>query len=473
MTAIMKLFIRKKSDVDMTEGSIAANIIMFALPLLAGNLFQQLYNMVDTLVIGHFGESGEYAAVGSIAPIINILIGLFMGLSSGAGVVISQYYGAKKEDKVHDSVHTSIAMTVILGIIFTVVGVLMAPLFLDIMLENESDDGVFNYAKQYLTIYFSGVMGLMVYNMCSGIMRAVGDSSRPFYFLVISSVVNIVLDLLFVAAFKMGVVGVALATVIAQWISAILALITLMREKNCVRILLKDIRIHTKLLGKIVKVGIPAAIQMALTSFSNMFVQAYVAGANGAQVVNLGAWTSYSKIDAFLFLPTQSISLSATTFVAQNLGISDVKRAKKGVKISVGLSACTTAVCIIIVMIFAPFFASLFKNDDESIVLLATTLLRYISPFYICTCVNQIFSAVMRGAGDSKAPMIIMLTSFVGMRQIYLYIMSNYISNNLLPIGMGYPFGWISCALITLIYYKFFFNFTSNKIVEDDAPAEE
>ncbi len=454
----------------MTQGNIAANIIMFALPLLAGNLFQQLYNIVDTLVIGHFGESGEYAAVGSISPIINILIGMFLGLSSGAGVVISQYYGAKKEDKVHDSVHTSLAMTLILGVVFTVVGILMTPVFLNLMLKGENGgDGVFHFAKQYLTIYFSGVMGLMVYNMCAGIMRAVGDSSRPFYFLVLSSVVNIVLDLLFVAKFNMGVVGVALATVIAQWISAILAFITLMREKNCVKIIIRDIRINTKLMGKIVKVGIPAALQMALTSFSNMFVQSYVAGANGSQVVNLGAWTSYSRLDQFLFLPTQSIALAVTTFVAQNLGISDVKRAKRGIRISVGLSMCATAVSIVAVVIFAPFFASLFKNDDAGIVELATVLLRFISPFYIFTCVNQIFSAVMRGAGDTRAPMIIMLCSFVGLRQIYLFIMSNYISNDLLPIGMGYPFGWISCAALMLIYYKFFFSFTSNKIVEDEA----
>lgn len=469
MTAIKRLFSRRKSDVDMTQGNIATNIIMFALPLLAGNLFQQLYNIVDTLVIGHFGESGEYAAVGSIAPIINILIGMFLGLSSGAGVVISQYYGAKKEDKVHDTVHTSLAMTLVLGVVFTVFGILMTPVFLGLMLKGEeSGEGVFHYAKQYLTIYFSSVMGLMIYNMCAGIMRAVGDSSRPFYFLVISSVINIVLDLLFVAIFNMGVVGVALATVIAQWISAILAFITLMREKNCVKIILKDIRVHKNLLQKIIKVGIPAALQMALTSFSNMFVQSYVAGANGLQVVNLGAWTSYSKLDQFLFLPTQSISLAATTFVAQNLGISDVKRAKKGVKISVVLSFCATAVSIVLVVIFAPFFASLFKSDDVRIVELATVLLRYISPFYICTCVNQIFSAVMRGAGNSRAPMMIMLCSFVGIRQIYLYIMSNYISNDLLPIGMGYPFGWISCAALMLLYYKFFFNFTTNKIVEEE-----
>ncbi len=468
LTIIKKLFFSKKSDIDMTQGNIATNIIMFALPLLAGNLFQQLYNIVDTLVIGHFGMAEEYAAVGSVAPIINILIGTFMGLSSGAGVVISQYYGAKKEDKVHDSVHTSLALTLILGIVFTAVGILLTPILLDIMLENEEGgDGVLHYARLYLSIYFSGVMGLMVYNICAGIMRAVGDSNRPFYFLVLSSVVNIVLDLLFVAVFKMGVVGVSLATVIAQWVSAIFAFITLIREKNCVRIILKDIRINRNLLGKIVKVGIPAALQMALTSFSNMFVQSYVAGANGSQVVNLGAWTSYSKLDQFLFLPTQSISLSATTFVAQNLGINNVKRAKKGVKLSVGLSMCATAVSIIFVMIFAPFFASLFKSDNVKIVELATVLLRYITPFYICTCINQIFSAVMRGAGNSRAPMIIMLCSFVGLRQIYLFIMSNYISNDLLLIGMGYPFGWVSCAVLILIYYKFFFSFTSNKIVED------
>ncbi len=452
----------------MTKGSIAKNIILFALPLLAGNLFQQLYNMVDTLIIGHYGADGEYAAVGSVAPITNILIGLFMGFASGAGVVISQYFGAGNKEKVKDSVHTSVAMTLILGVIFTAVGILMTPLFLEIILSTDTAEELqtFEYARTYLTIYFSGVMGLMLYNMCSGIMRAVGDSRRPFYFLIVSSLVNIVLDLLFTGYMGMGVKGVALATIIAQWCSAVLSVITLLRTSSVVKVVIRDIKLHLELLKKIVIIGIPAALQMALTSFSNIFVQSYVAGANGIQDINLGAWTSYSKVDQFLFLPTQSISLSATTFVAQNMGIGDEKRARKGVKVSVGLSVLVTSILIVVVMSFAPFFASLFKSDNKEIVSLAALLLRYITPFYICTCINQIFSAVMRGAGDSKAPMLIMLSCFVGVRQIYLYLVSSFISNDLLPIGMGYPCGWLACAATTLIYYKFFFKFGKNKIVE-------
>ncbi|MEE0970562.1 MAG: MATE family efflux transporter [Clostridia bacterium] len=468
MSKIKMFLMGKKSEADMTKGSIAGNIIMFALPLLAGNLFQQLYNMVDTLVIGKYGETGEYAAVGSVAPVINILIGLFMGLSSGAGVVISQFYGAKKDDKVRDAVHTSVAMTLIMGVVFTVIGVLMTPFFLKIMLSTDTAEELmtFEYAKTYLTIYFSGVMGLMIYNMCSGIMRAVGDSRRPFYFLIVSSVVNIILDLVFVTVFDMGVAGVALATVIAQWCSAIIAIITLLRTTSCVKIVIKRIKLHFELLGKIVGVGIPAALQMALTSFSNMFVQSYVAGANGVQDINLGAWTSYSKIDQFLFLPTQSISLAATTFVAQNMGIANEKRARKGVRISVALSASVTTVLIVLVMTFSSFFASIFKNDNEEIVKLAAVLLRYITPFYICTCINQIFAAVMRGAGNSRVPMLIMLSTFVGLRQIYLFTMSNFISNDLINIGMGYPCGWVACSIAMLVYYKFFFKYSANKIVE-------
>ncbi len=439
----------------MTEGSIVKNIILFALPLLAGNLFQQLYNMVDTWVIGQTGNSGAYAAVGSIGPVINILIGFFMGLSAGAGVVISQYYGAKDFENLKKAVHTSVAITLALGVVFTIVGVVMTPTVLKLMLHSNGSEGaVYPYARTYLIIYFSGVIGLMVYNIGAGILRAVGDSQRPFYFLVVSALTNIVLDLVFVFVFDWGVAGVALATVISQLASAVLTVITLLRTDSCVKLIIKELKIDISVLRKILFVGIPGAIQMALTAFSNIFVQSYISRVNGTQEIVLGGWTTYSKIDQFMFLPMQSIAFSVTTFVGQNLGKGNEKRARRGVGTAFGIAASVTVMIMIPVMTFAPFLATLFNKDPE-VVKNATMLLRYITPFYIFCCVNQTLSAALRGAGNTRAPMVIMLSSFVGFRQLYLFVVSGYISNDLLPIGFSYPAGWMMCALCTFLYYKF------------------
>ena len=454
----------------MTKGSIAGNIIKFAFPLLLGNLFQQFYNMVDTWVIGQTGQNDAYAAVGSVGPIINILIGFFMGLSSGAGVGISQYYGAKKEDDVKRAVHTSLAMTLALAALFTVLGIAGTPLLLKLMLKSEGE--IYVFAKEYLAIYFAGVSGLMIYNMGAGILRAVGDSKRPFYFLVVSAFMNVGLDFLFVFGFDMGAVGVAVATIVSQFVSAALVVITLLRSEPCIRLELGKLKIDTEILKKVIMVGIPAAVQMALTAFSNMFVQSYVANvdlgagipAETAKTWSLGAWTSYTKIDQFIFLPVQSIALAVTTFVAQNLGTNDIPRAKKGVRIAFLMAVAVNVSLIVVVMAAAPTLAAIF-NDDENIVHYASLLLRYLTPFYFCTTINQTFSAAMRGAGNSRAPMITMLCSFVLFRQIYLFVMSNYVSNALLPIGFGYPAGWIMCSVITLVYYKFFFKFHKGRLV--------
>ena len=319
---------RGKRDVDMTEGSIPRHIINFAFPLLIGNIFQQLYNTVDTWVVGNYVSNEAFSAVGTVGPIINTLIGFFMGLSSGAGVVISQYYGAKRPEKVHDAVHTAIVMTLVLGIVFTAVGILMIPAMLNLM---KTPAEVMPESSAYLTIYFAGILGLMLYNMGAGILRAVGDSKRPFYFLVVSAVLNTVLDLVFVLQFNMGVRGVAYATIIAQGVSAVLILITLMRSESCIRLTLWHLKISWEMLGKIVRIGIPAAIQMAVTAFSNIFVQSYI---NYFGADCMSGWTAYSKIDQLILLPVQSIALASTTFVGQNLGINRVERAKRGVRLS-------------------------------------------------------------------------------------------------------------------------------------------
>ena len=449
-----------KKDVDMTEGNILRHLIAFALPLLLGNIFQQLYNTVDTWVVGNYVSKEAFSAVGTVGPIMNTLIGTFMGLSAGAGVVISQYYGAKQHDKVQNTVHTALTLTLILGAAFTAIGVFMTPHMLRLMKTPET---VMPEATRYLQIYFSGILGLMVYNIGSGIMRAVGDSQRPFMFLVVSALTNTILDLVFVIGFKMGVEGVALATIIAQFVSAALVVLTLMRSDNCCKLVPKKLRIHLEMLKKILAVGIPAALQMAVTSFSNVFVQSYI---NHFGEDCMGGWTAYAKIDQFLFLPMQSISLAGTTFVGQNLGVGNTKRAKKGIGYALAISAAATVILMIPVLVFAPKLVEFF-NDSPEVVKYGTMLLRLISPFYVLCCVNQVLAGSLRGAGNSRTPMFIMLGSFVLFRQIYLYIMANYISNTIKPIALSYPAGWLVCSTITLIYFLKA-NWDKYRLVKDD-----
>ena len=436
-----------RRDVNMTQGSITRLIINFALPLMVGNLFQQLYNMVDTWVVGNFVSNEAFSAVGTVGPIVNTLIGFFTGLASGAGVVISQYYGAGREDKVRETVHTSIVMTLVLCVVFTGVGVGLTPAMLRIM---KTPAEVMPESTAYLTVYFAGVSGLLLYNMGAGILRAVGDSQRPFYYLVVSALVNTGLDLLFVIRFQMGVKGVAWATIIAQAISAALVLRTLLREQSSIRLIPRELHMHWPMLGKIIRVGIPAALQLAVTAFSNIFVQSYI---NYFGADCMSGWTAYNKIDQLMFLPMQSVALAATTFVGQNLGIGNVERAKKGVRSALLISMATTAILMAPVLLFAPDLTAFFNAKPE-VIRHGTLLLRWLSPFYILCCVNQVYAGALRGAGNSQVPMILMLSSFVVFRQCYLYVMSHFICNEVLPIALSYPAGWIVCSVATLLYYR-------------------
>ena len=453
---------QKKHDVDMTSGSVFRHLLQFAVPLLVGNIFQQLYNTVDTWVVGNFASNEAFSAVGSVSPIINMLIGVFSGLASGAGVVISQHYGAHQHDKVHDAVHSSIAMTVILGVLFTIIGLWMTPAMLRVM---KTPAEVMPESTAYLTIYFGGISGLMFYNIGAGILRAVGDSRRPFYYLVVCAVMNTVLDLVFVIVFHMGVRGVAWATILSQYVSAILVILALIRTDSCVQLRIRDIRMHWDVFKKILQVGIPASLQMAVTSFSNVFVQSYI---NYFGPDGMSGWTAYSKIDQVIFLPMQSLSLAATTFVGQNLGTGNVARAKKGMRVAFVMSEVSTFVLLVIVYITAPYLVAFFNSKPE-VVEYGTLFLRWIAPFFLLCCVNQVYSGALRGAGKSTAPMVIMLSSFVAFRQIYLYVMANYVSNTVIPIALGYPAGWIVCSLLTLIYTKYYANFEKVRIVSNSA----
>ena len=439
------LFGRK--DINMTEGGIMRHLISFAVPLLIGNIFQILYNTVDSIIVGNYVGKEALAAVGSVGPIINTMIGFFMGLAAGSSVVISQYYGARDDKHVHEAVQTTVVMTFALCGVCTLLGIVAVPPMLQMMATPED---VFDGAARYLRIYFSGVTGLMVYNMGAGILRAVGDSRRPLFFLIISTLINTVLDILFVVAFGWGVAGVAVATVIAQCLSAALVLAVLTRTTASYSIYWGRLRLNPLMLGRIWKIGLPSALQQAVTSFSNVFVQSYI---NSFGSACMAGWASYGKIDQFILLPMQSLSLSTTTFVGQNIGAGDIKRAKSGTSRAVGMALVCTALLAVPVMVFAGPLISLFNADPE-VIRYGSLFLRMISPFYGVCVMCQIYGGTLRGAGEARAPMIIMLASFVVFRQVYLFVTSRLIGT-LLPVAFGYPVGWVVCAVVISVYYRY------------------
>lgn len=429
----------------MTEGSIPRLLIHFALPLLIGNIFQQLYNTVDSIVVGNYVNKQALAAVGCTGPIINTLIGLFAGLAAGAGVVISQYYGAKDREKLHSAVQTTITLTLIMCVALTVLGVALTPYMLKMM---DTPDDVFVEAVEYLRIYFMGVSGLLLYNIGSGILRAVGDSTHPLYFLIFSALTNTVLDVLFVKFFHMGIAGAAIATVIAQCISALLVISMLIRSSADYRIDLRALQLRGSILRKVCAIGIPSALQLAVTAFSNIFVQSYI---NHFESSCMAGWAAYNKIDAFALLPMMSLSMAVTTFMGQNLGAGKLARAKKGPLVCLGISMVINVLILIPLILLAPQLVSLF-NQEEEVLRFGTLFIRMISPFYLLCAINQILSGALRGAGDTKTSMFIMLGCFVVFRQIYLFIVYR-LGGGIIPIALGYPAGWILCSSILLIYY--------------------
>ena len=437
--------VSSKNSRLMTEGNILPQLVLFALPLLVGNLFQQLYNTVDSIVVGNYVSKTALAAVGSTDCIVNSIIGFFAGLATGAGVVISHSFGSRNDEAVHRAVHTTIALTFVLAVFFTIIGLILSPVFLRLM---DTPEDVFPESSEYLSIYFAGISGLMLYNMGSGILRAVGDSRRPLYILIVCAVSNIILDLVFVIYFHAGVAGVAWATVISQWISAILVLVILTRETSSYRLIWKDLRIDRSTVASIFRIGFPAGLQMAVTSFSNVFVQSYI---NHFGSSCMAGWTTYGKLDKFCLLPVQSIGLSVTTFVGQNLGAGNMNRARQGTRTAVLLAEAAAAILMVPVLLFAPFLASLFNQDPE-VLEYGVWFIRLMMPFYFAIGFNQIYANALRGAGNSTAPMVIMMGCFIVFRQIYLFIISRCF-DTVTAVALGYPLGWILCSVILFFYY--------------------
>ena len=436
----------KTTTRNMTEGSIAGQVILFALPLMLGNVFQMLYNTVDSIVVGNFVGTQALAAVGSTTMIVNMMVFFFNGFSTGAGVVIANYFGARNLKALHKAIETTMAATFVLSVLFTLMGVAAVRPMLRFMATPED---VFGEATTYLQIYIGGISGLLIYNMGSGILRAVGDTMRPLYFLVMTSVLNILLDLLFVLGFHCGIEGVAWATVLSQFISALLILALLTRSDDIYRLSWHDLSIDRAILGSIFAIGLPAGIQSVITAFSNVFVQSYI---NFFGSSCMAGWSCYNKLDQFVMLPMQSMSMAATTFVSQNIGAGREERANRGTVITVSMAVGVTAVIVALMCLFAAPAVGLF-SPDESVIAYGVLFIRANCFFLLFNCVNHVLAGALRGRGDSRGPMIIMLLSFVGIRQIYLFAVTRFVANTPLLVGFGYPVGWTTCCIIEVTYF--------------------
>lgn len=430
----------------MTEGVIWKELLLFSIPLLLGNLFQQFYNAVDSIVVGNFIGAQALAAVGSSAPVINLLISFFMGLAVGAGVIISRYYGARNTEDLQKAVHTSMALTIIIGIVMTFVGVALSPYILRWI---GTPDDVMADSVLFLRIYFMGSLSILIYNMGSGILRAVGDSKTPLYFLMASSLINVALDLLFVGVLKIGIAGAGWATFIAQTISAILVLLVLVKTKGEHKVILRKIKFHSHMLYEIVRIGLPSGFQNAIVSFSNVIVQSNINAFGSLAMAGCG---SYTKIDGFATLPVITYSMALTTFTGQNMGANKFDRVKKGAKTGILMSVITTICITILLLLLGPHILRIF-NDDKTVIHYGLYMMKILAPGYIFLAISQALNGIIRGAGITTIPMIVMVTCWCGLRMLWI-LSAVPIAHNIGVVFLGWPITWLASAIWLFIYYK-------------------
>lgn len=433
-----------KSEVNLTEGSIAKNIIKFAIPMFIGNLFQQLYNVADSLVVGNFLGSDALAAVTSTGSLIFLLVGFFNGTAMGAGVIIARFFGAKDHENVKKAIHTDLAFGILCGAIMTLVGVIFAPQILTLM---DTPKDVFVQSVLYIRIYFLGSIAVVLYNVCMGIMQAVGDSRHPLYYLIFSSVVNILLDLLFNGVFKLGVEYAALATIISQLLATLMCLWRLTGKSQTYRVELRKIGFDKGLLKQIVGIGLPSGLQNSIISIANVVIQANINAFGSAAMAGCGA---YFKIEGFVFLPITCFSMALTTFIGQNLGAKQYDRAKKGAAFGIFCSITLAEVIGILVYFFMPRLILLF-NAEADVVNYGILQAHTESLFYFLLAFSHTVAGIMRGAGKSTVPMFVMLGCWCIFRITYVTIITSIIPT-IQVVFWAYPITWSLSSVVFLIY---------------------
>jgi len=434
---------------QMIEGVIWKQLILFFIPILLGTFFQQFYNMVDAIILGQFAGKNALAAIESTAALIRLILNLFVGISTGATIIISQFYGANNHDSVKKTTHTAYLFAIIGGCILTVFGLLVAPSLLGII---NIPKEIINMSILYIRIYFLGSIGSLVYNIGAGILRAIGDSKRPFYFLVASCVLNIVLDYIFVALFHWNVFGVAFATAIAQWCSAILVTLVLMKSNESCRLILKELKIDMAILKKIFYIGIPIGLQSAMYSISNVIVQSSV---NSFGTTVIAGWALAGKMDSFIWMVIEAFSVTLSTFVAQNYGAKNYQRLQKGVNLTIVFDVIVIGMISLFLFIFAGVIGRLFISDKE-VIAIGKDLYRFCAPLYFSFVWGDLYATTIRATGESVKPTIITMIGTCLLRILWILLVVPFDKNNIYLVIGCYPITWIVTSLLfTFYYYKY------------------
>lgn len=440
--------IKNASVNQITEGVIWKQLLLFFFPIMLGTLFQQLYNTADAVVVGRFVGTQALAAVGgSTGQIVNLIVGFFVGLSSGATVIIARYYGAKSKKELNDTLHTAAALSIIGGIIITIVGIALTPLMLKLM---HTPDDVINGSATYLKIYFAGIIFVFIYNVGSAILRAVGDSTRPLYFLIVCCFINIFLDILLVVGFDMGIAGAALATVISQAVSALLVIYTLMKSKDMYCLKPKKIHFHKFLLLSIITIGLPAGIQSIMYNLSNMIIQTSL---NNLGTNAMAAYTAFGKIDAIYWMISGAFSVSITTFIGQNYGAGKYHRMKKSVLVCLVMDFIASLFVSVLLLSLGEYLLRMFTTDPE-VIDIGMRIIHIIAPSYVLFIFIEILSSALRGIGNVLVPMLMTCTGVCLLRIIWIFLVIPK-KPSISHILVCYPISWGLTATLFIVYYYF------------------
>ena len=434
---------------SITEGVIWKQLLLFFFPILFGTFFQQLYNTADAVIVGRFVGKEALASVGgSTAILVNLLVGFFVGLSSGATVIISQFYGAGNNQRVSEAVHTAISFSLSCGFVMFVVGIAFSDPVLKLMGTPEE---IQKQSVAYLQIYFYGIFFNLLYNMGAGILRAIGDSKKPLYFLMASCVTNIILDLVLVVGLHMGVEGAAYATICSQFVSAALVLITLLRADGSCRLYPKKIKLNFYIVMRIIQIGFPAGLQSVMYSFSNMIIQSSV---NSLGTNTVAAWTAYGKIDSVFWMIINALGISITTFVGQNFGAGKMDRVRRGVYVCLGIAALITLGLSTILYLGGSYIYLMFTTDAE-VIAQGIRILHFLVPTFITYICIEIFSGALRGVGDCWIPMVMTALGVCALRVVWVLAAVPF-RRDILTVVFSYPLTWSVTSVLFVIYYHWF-----------------
>ena len=431
---------------QITEGVIWKQLLIFFFPILMGTFFQQMYNTVDTIIVGRLVGTEALAAVGATGPLVSMVNGFFIGVSSGATVVLSQAYGAGDREGVSDSIHTGVALSLLLGVMLTAIGICLGGRVMGWM---GTPENCMADATTYLRIYFAGSIGTVVYNMGAGILRAMGDSKRPMLFLMVTCILNVVLDLLFVAVLHMGVAGAALATVLSQMISAVLPIVVLLRQKED-RLELRKLRIERSLLGRILRIGIPAGLQFVTFDFSNILIQS---GINSFGDITMAAWTAHGKTDALTWMVTGAFGVSITTFVGQNFGAQKYSRIRKGTWTCLAMGVVMVAALDALLLAFRTPILGIYTDNPE-VIAVGSMVMLSIMPYEFLFMPIEVFAGTMRGVGNSLMPTLITGSCVCLFRVVWLMTAVRH-WHSLKTLTLSYPLSWaLAAAVFLAVYFK-------------------